>query len=62
MSWYYSEGKSPHNAIFSRTRYLRNIAGIPFPNRAGEKIIIPYLTKIDSILSKNGFRKEDISI
>lgn len=62
MSWYYSEGKSPHNAIFSRTRYLRNIAGIPFPIRAGEKVISPYFTKIDSLLSKNGFRKETLTV
>ena len=60
MSWYNTEGKCPHNAIFSKTRYLRNISGLPFPRRAGEKLLEPYFAKIDSLLSKNGFRKEAI--
>ena len=60
MSWYNTEGKCPYNAVFSKTRYQRNISGIPFPRRAGEKLVESYLAKIDALLSKNGFRKEAI--
>ncbi len=61
MSWYNTEGNCPYNVIFSKTRYNRNISGIPFPHRAGEKLLESYLAKIDSVLSKNGFRKEALS-
>lgn len=60
MSWYNSEGRYPHNAVFSVTRYFRNISDIPFPHRAGEKLLEPYLSSIDSLLSKNGFSRESI--
>ena len=61
MSWYDTEGKCPYNAVYSKARYLRNVSGIPFPHRAGEKFIEPYLSKIDALLTKNGFRKESFS-
>ena len=61
MSWYDTEGKCPYNAVFSKTRYTRNLAGIPFPRRAGEKFIEPYLSRIEALLIKNGFRKESFA-
>lgn len=60
MSWYNTEGKSPCVAIYSRTRFFRNVSGIPFPHRAGEKLTEPYFTRIETLLHKNGFHKEQI--
>ena len=60
MSWYNTEGKSPCVAIYSRTRFFRNVSGIPFPHRAGEKLTEPYFARIETLLHKNGFHKEQI--
>lgn len=58
MSWFTNEGKRPHHVIFSKTGYVRNIFGLPFTKRLGEKNTATIYKKIDSILTKNGFRKE----
>ena len=61
MSWFMTEGKSSLHAIFSRTSYTRNVSGMPFPRKLGEKPLDSITKKIDGILTKNGFRGESIS-
>ena len=61
MSWFMTEGKSSQHAIFSRTSDTRNVAGMPFTKKLGEKALDSITKKIDSILTKNGFRGESIS-
>ena len=56
-----TEGKSSNHAIFSKTVYTRNVSGMPFPRRLGEKALDSITKKIDGILQKNGFRCESIS-
>lgn len=58
MSWFTNEGKRPGHVIFSKTGYVRNVFGLPFTKKLGEKNTVSLHKKIDSILTKNGFRKE----
>ena len=60
MSWFMTEGKSSLHAIFSRTSYHRNISGLPFTKRMGDKSLESVTKKIDSLLTKNGFRAEGL--
>lgn len=58
MSWYTSEGKCPRHVIWSQTRYVRNLADARFPTKAEQKHIDSFFDKAESLLIKNGFRKE----
>lgn len=60
MSWFTNEGKLPKHVIFSKAGYVRNIFGLPFTKRLGEKSTASLYKKIDSILTQNGFRKETL--
>lgn len=60
MSWFTSEGKSPHHVILSQTRYVRNLASTPFPQKADQKVIDRFFEKTEPLLVKNGFRKESL--
>lgn len=60
MSWFTTEGKSSLHAIFSRTSYHRNLSGSPFTKRMGDKSLEAVAKKIDSLLTKNGFRAEGL--
>ena len=58
MSWFENEGKFPLHVIFSQTRYIRNISGLPFYQKAEQKKRESVFSKIDDLLTQNGFRKE----
>ena len=60
MSWFNSEGKSPHHVIFSETRYSRNLASVRFPKKAESAAIERFFEKAEALLTKNGFRKEEL--
>ncbi len=61
MSWFNTEGKDSHHVIYSKTCYIRNLAGLPFTGKLGDKNCEAVFKKIDAILSKNGFSREEIS-
>ena len=59
MSWFNTEGKCPHHYVWSKTRYVRNPAKLPFSSTEGEKYA-ELCDKLDALLTQNGFRKEII--
>ena len=61
MSWFTTEGKHPHHVIFSKTTFVRNLSGMPFTKKMGDKSIDSFFKKADALLSKNGFRSEILS-
>lgn len=60
MSWFDTEGKLPYHVIFSQTSYARNAAGMPFIGKCDQKSLVAICDRIDSMLLKNGFRRENI--
>ena len=61
MSWFTTEGKHPHHVIFSKTTFVRNLSGMPFTKKMGDKSIDSFFKKADALLSKNGFRSDILS-
>ena len=61
MSWFTTEGKHPHHVIFSKTTFVRNLSGMPFTKKMGDKSVDSFFKKADALLSKNGFRGEVLS-
>ena len=60
MSWFDTEGKLPYHVIFSQTSYVRNAASLPFIGKCDQKSLVAISDRIDSLLLKNGFRRENI--
>lgn len=60
MSWFNTEGRCPHHVIRSSTRYIRNLTAIPFKKKANATDLGRILESVDTLLSANGFRKEEI--
>jgi protein arginine kinase len=61
MSWYNTEGNNPH-VLYSKTCYIRNLASLPFSKKQGDKNREAVFKKVDAILTKSGFSREDISV
>ena len=61
MSWYNTEGNNADFVLFSKVKYIRNISKMPFYQLADPKGIQDVTTKIDGILSRNGFKGEKIA-
>ena len=61
MSWFTTEGKHPHHVIFSKTTFVRNLSGMPFTKKMGDKSVDSFFKKADALLTKNGFRGEVLS-
>lgn len=61
MSWFDTEGRYPHHVIFSQVNYKRNPDAMPFVASADKKSLEAFAEKIGSLLSKNGFRREDVA-
>ena len=61
MSWFDSEGKRPLHVIYTQTNYKRNLAKQSFINKCDSKILNGTAEKIDTLLLKNGFRKEELN-
>ena len=59
MSWFITEGQNPQITIWSTTEYIRNLASMPF-RRADSESEHMLFAKADSILTKNGFRKQEL--
>ena len=45
MSWFTTEGKHPHHVIFSKTTFVRNLSGMPFTKKMGDKSIESFFKK-----------------
>ena len=58
MSWYDTEGQDPIYTLFSQTRYSRNLASLPFIGKTDNKSWTSFTSAADTLLTKNGFRKE----
>ena len=58
MSWYNTEGAYASHILYTRISYIRNPASIGFGNKANQAELLPLLSKVNSILNSNGFRKE----
>ena len=58
MSWYNTEGQLYDFVLFSKVRYIRNIAKQSFYPTLDAKRGADAMARLDSILSKNGFRCE----
>lgn len=58
MSWYNTQGPLWDHVLFSRVRYIRNIAKQSFAPSGDLKKSAEAIAKLESILGKNGFRAE----
>ena len=59
MSWYDTEGHEPIYTLFSQTRYARNLTSLPFIGKLDGKSWTSFTSGADTLLAKNGFRKEN---
>ncbi len=60
MSWYNTQGQDQDHVLFSKVRYIRNIAKQNFCHLIDEKRASETFAKLESILQKNGFRGEKL--
>lgn len=58
MSWYNTLGPCPNYVLFSKVRYIRNLAKHNFSHLLDHKRAQEATGKLDSILTANGFRGE----
>ena len=58
MSWYKTEGKDPHHTLRSEAQYIRNIASLPFSEKADNSKEQAVLKELETLLEANGFKKE----
>ena len=61
MSWFTTEGNLPHHVIFSKTTFVRNLFGMPFSKRLGDKNTDAFFKRADALLTKNGFHGDVIT-
>ena len=62
MSWYNTKGPYSDYVLFSKVRYIRNIAKQPFYPLSDTKRNSEAMSRLDTLLSKNGFRCERPSV
>ncbi|MGM9644790.1 MAG: hypothetical protein ACI3X1_06860 [Eubacteriales bacterium] len=60
MSWYNTQGPCPNYVLFSKVRYVRNIAKQSFCPTSDSKRRDETLSRLETILQKNGFRGEKV--
>ena len=60
MSWYNTQGPDQNYVLFSKVRYIRNIAKQSFYHLADAKRSSEVFAKLESVLQKNGFRGEKL--
>ena len=61
MSWYNTQGPLGDHVLYSRVRYIRNIAKQSFYHLIDPKRSADATAKLDSILTKNGFHSESVA-
>ena len=62
MSWFTSESKGSHYTVRSQTRYVRNLADSRFHGKADQRQVDQFFEKAETLLAKNGFRKETLPV
>ncbi len=60
MSWYNTQGPDGDHVLFSKVRYIRNIAKQNFCHLIDAKRAGDVFSKLETILQKNGFRGEKL--
>lgn len=60
MSWFNTLGPCPNYVLFSKVKYIRNLAKLPFYRSADPKRLEEETSRIDKILVSNGFKGEKI--
>ncbi len=60
MSWYNSVGLCPEHVLFSKVRYVRNLAKMPFCQLLETQKHEDICEKIGAVLTSNGFKSESI--
>ncbi len=60
MSWYNTAGACPAFVLFSKVRYIRNIAKQNFHPLTDSKKNADSFSRAESVLKKNGFRQEKL--
>ncbi|MBE6583605.1 MAG: hypothetical protein E7649_01300 [Ruminococcaceae bacterium] len=58
MSWFNTQGQNPEIILFSRACYTRNVSKLPFSAGGDSKKLSELYSKIDRILTGNGFHAE----
>ncbi len=58
MSWYNTQGPCSDYVLFSKVRYIRNLANTPFYKSIDPKSASELSAKIDALLNSNGFHGE----
>ncbi len=61
MSWFNTLGPCPNYVLFSKVKYIRNLAKLPFYRSADPKRLEEETSRIDKILVSNGFKGEKIA-
>ncbi len=61
MPWFNTQGACPEFVLYSKVRYIRNIAKQNFYPVADSKKNAESIARIESVLSKNGFRQEKLA-
>ena len=64
MSWYNSNESSNPYILWSRVRYLRSLAALPFSPRHSEAVSYEYEKqdeRLEKIMSDNGFHKQALT-
>ncbi len=62
MPWYNTEGPCSDYVLFSKVRYIRNLANTPFYKNADAASCAELSSRIDALLSKNGFTGEKSAV
>ena len=58
MSWFNTSGPCPNYVLYSKVRYTRNIAKQNFPHLLDRKREEESISRLDTLLTSNGFRGE----
>lgn len=58
MSWFNTRGACAERILYSKARYVRNVAKLPFGNAADRGKLSGIYSKIEKVLTSGGFRGE----
>lgn len=61
MAWYHIPGSDQDTAVSTRVRFARNLRELPFPSRLDAAGARDLVTRVGSILEKNGFVRTDFA-
>ncbi len=59
MSWFNTEGNRPYHAIYTQTKYIRNLSSLAFVSPDAKQLDTE-MQRIEKIMVENGFKRENI--